>query len=139
MKVVSKWHCSATEEPAATLPRHDRRVGAILRTIGKQAKNRETPMNKTVLSIIVCSMFALPAGAATISGGKITSVDAGGTSFSYSKKKKHWKFRITDKTVIRVGDKTGNLSDLKTGQSVKVEYQRQGSALAALIIIGIGF
>jgi len=42
-------------------------------------------MNKTVLSIIVCSMFALPAGAATISGGKITSVDAGGTSFSYSK------------------------------------------------------
>jgi hypothetical protein len=111
MKVVSKWHCSATEEPAATLPRHDRRVGAILRTIGKQAKNRETPMNKTVLSIIVCSMFALPAGAATISGGKITSVDAGGTSFSYSKKKKHWKFRITDKTVIRVGDKTGTLSD----------------------------
>ncbi len=96
-------------------------------------------MNKTVLSIIVCSMFALPAGAATISGGKITSVDAGGTSFSYSKKKKHWKFGITDKTVIRVGDKTGNLSDLKTGQSVKVEYQRQGSALAALIIIGIGF
>src|SRR5258706_594753 len=116
-----------------------RRDGAILRTIGKKAKNREPPMNKTVLSIIVCSMFALPAGAATISGGKITSVDAGGTSFSYSKKKKHWKFRITDKTVIRVGDKTGNLSDLKTGQSVKVEYQRQGSALAALIIIGIGF
>jgi hypothetical protein len=96
-------------------------------------------MNKTVLAIIVCSMFALPASAATISGGKITSVDAGGTSFNYAKKKKNWRFRVTDKTVIRVGDKIGNLSDLKTGQSVKVEYQRQGGAFAALIIIGIGF
>src|SRR5262249_61192557 len=96
-------------------------------------------MNKTALAIIVCSIFALPATADTISGGKITSVDAGGTSFSYSKKKKNWRFRITDKTVIRVGDKTGNLSDLKTGQSVKVEYQRQGNELAAMIIIGIGF
>jgi Domain of unknown function (DUF5666) len=96
-------------------------------------------MKKTVLAIMVCSMFALPARADTISGGKITSVDAGGTSFSYAKKKKNWRFRVTDKTVIRVGDKTGNLSDLKTGQSVKVEYQRQGNALAALIIIGIGF
>jgi hypothetical protein len=96
-------------------------------------------MNKTILAIIVCSTFALPANADTISGGKITSLDAGGTGFSYSKKKKHWRFRITDKTVIRVGDKTGNLSDLKTGQPVKVEYQRQDNSLAAMIIIGIGF
>jgi hypothetical protein len=96
-------------------------------------------MNKTALAVIVCSMFALPADAATISGGKITSVDAGGTGFSYSKKKKNLRFRVTDKTVIRIGDKTGNLSDLKSGQSVKVEYQRQGNSLAALIIIGIGF
>jgi hypothetical protein len=86
-----------------------------------------------------CSIFALPASADTISGGKITSIDAGGQDFSYSKRKKHWRFRITDKTVVRVGDKTGNLSDLKTGQSVKVEYQRQGNSLAATIIIGIGF
>jgi hypothetical protein len=96
-------------------------------------------MNKAMLAIILCGMFALPANADTVSGGKITSVDAGGTSFSYSKKKKNWRFKVTDKTVIRVGDKTGNLSDLKTGQSVKVEYQRQGNTLAALIIIGIGF
>jgi hypothetical protein len=96
-------------------------------------------MNKTVLAVIVCSMFTLPASADTISGGKITSVDAGGTSFHYAKKKKHWRFTITDKTVIRVGQKTGNLSDLKTGQPAKVEFQRQGSSLAALIIIGIGF
>jgi Domain of unknown function (DUF5666) len=96
-------------------------------------------MSKTMLAAIVCTMVALPAGAATISGGKITSVDAGGTSFSYSKKKKHWRFRITDKTVIRVADKSGTLSDLKTGQSVQVEYQRRGNTLAAMIIIGIGF
>ena len=95
-------------------------------------------MNKTVLAIIVCSMFALPASADTVSGGKITSVHAGGTSFNYSKKRKHWTFRITDATVIRVGSKTGNVSDLKTGHPVKVEYQRQGNAFAALII-GIGF
>jgi hypothetical protein len=96
-------------------------------------------MKKTMLGMILCGMCALPASADTISGGKITSVDAGGASFSYSKKKKHLRFKITDKTVIRIGDKNGNLSDLKTGQSVKVEYQRQGNALAALIIIGIGF
>jgi len=96
-------------------------------------------MTKTMLAIVLCGMFVLPASAATISGGKITSVDAGGTGFSYSKKKKHWRFKITDKTVVRVGDKTSTLSDLKTGQSVKVEYQRQGNTLAALIIIGIGF
>jgi Domain of unknown function (DUF5666) len=96
-------------------------------------------MKKALLAIIVCSICALPASADTISGGKITSVDAGGTSFNYSKKKKHWRFRITDKTVIRVGDRNGTLSDLKTGQAVKVEYQRQGNAFAALIIIGIGF
>ncbi len=95
-------------------------------------------MNKTVLAIIVCSMFALPASAETISGGKITSVNAAATSFNYSKKKKNWTFRVTDKTVIRVGKKTGDLSDLKTGQSVIVEFHRQGNALAALII-GIGF
>jgi len=96
-------------------------------------------MKKTTLAIILCGMCALPASADTISGGKITSVDAGGGSFSYSKKKKHWRFRITDKTVIRVGDKNGTLSDLKTGQPVKVEYERQGNALSAMIIIGIGF
>jgi hypothetical protein len=96
-------------------------------------------VKKTICAIILCSTFALPARADTISGGKITSVGAGGTSFSYSKKKKNWRFKVTDKTVIRVGDKIGNLSDLKTGQSVKVEYQRQGNTLATLIIIGIGF
>jgi hypothetical protein len=99
---------------------------------------RRFQMNKTALAIVVCSMFALPASAATISGGKITAIDAGGTSFHYSKKKKDWRFRITDKTVIRVGQKTGNSSDLKTGQSVKVEFQRRSGSLAALII-GIGF
>ena len=96
-------------------------------------------MNKTVLAIIVGSMFSLPASAGTVSGGKITSVDAGGTSLNYAKKNKHFRFRITDKTAIRVGGKTGNLADLKTGQPVKVEYQRQGNTLAALIIIGVGF
>jgi hypothetical protein len=96
-------------------------------------------VNKTILAIVLCSMFALPARADTISGGKITSVEAGGTSFRYSKRKKNWKFKVTDKTVIRVGDRTGTLSDLKSGQPVKVEYQRQGDAFAALIIIGIGF
>ena len=96
-------------------------------------------MHKTMLAIIFCSTFALPATAYTISGGKITSVDSGGKSFHYSWRKKHWTFKTTDTTVVRVGNKTGSLSDLKTGQSVKVEYQRQGNALAALIIIGIGF
>jgi hypothetical protein len=96
-------------------------------------------MKKTMVAIVLCGMCALPARADTISGGKITSFDPEGTSLNYSKKKKHLRFRITDKTVIRIGDKTGKLSDLKTGQPVKIEYQRQGNTLAALIIVGIGF
>jgi len=96
-------------------------------------------VNKTTLAILICSMFVLPASAATISGGKITSVDAGGTSFSYARKKKNWRFRITDKTIVRVGNKTGSLSDIKAGQAAKVEFQRQGDERIAVIIIGIGF
>jgi hypothetical protein len=100
----------------------------------------ETSMNsiKIALATVVCGMLTLPANAAAISGGKITSVNAEGTSFTYAKKKKRWTFRITDKTVFRVGDETGNLSDLKSGQPAKVEFQRQGSSLTVLLI-GIGF
>jgi Cu/Ag efflux protein CusF len=93
---------------------------------------------KMALAILVCSMLTLPASADAISGGKVTSVNADGTKFTYVKKRKHWTFRITDKTVFRVGEKTGNLSDLKTGQPVKVEFQRRDAAFTALLI-GIGF
>jgi hypothetical protein len=55
-------------------------------------------MKKTMLATILCSMLALPASADTISGGKITSVDPGGTAFHYSKKKKSWTFKVTDAT-----------------------------------------
>jgi hypothetical protein len=54
-------------------------------------------MENAALAIMLCRMFALPASADTICGGKVTSVDPGGTGFTYSKKKKHWRFRITDK------------------------------------------
>src|SRR5215813_1579062 len=100
--------------------------------------DKEILMHKTMLAIILCTTFALPASADTISGGKITAVNSGKTSFNYSKRKRHWTFKITDTTLIRVGKKTGNLSDLRTGQPAKIEFQRQGSALAALII-GIAF
>jgi hypothetical protein len=94
-------------------------------------------MKNAALAIILCGMFALPARADSISGGKITSLDAGGTGFSYSKKKKHW--RSTDKTIIRVGDRAGSLSDRRTGQFAEAEYPRQGNWLATMIIVGIGF
>ena len=98
-----------------------------------------SPMHKTMLAIILCSTFALPARAYTISGGNITSVDSGGKSFHYSWRKKHWTFKTTDTTVVRVGNKTGSLSDIKAGQSAKVEFQSQGDERIAVIIIGIGF
>src|SRR5258708_25439005 len=44
-------------------------------TLFRSLPATEISMNKTALALIVCSMFALPASAATISGGKITSVD----------------------------------------------------------------
>jgi hypothetical protein len=64
-------------------------------------------------------MLTLTASAEAISGGKVSSVNAEGTSY-------------------RWGEKTGNLSDLKTGQPAEVEFQRQGDSLTALLI-GIGF
>jgi Domain of unknown function (DUF5666) len=93
---------------------------------------------KTALAIVVCGMLTLPASAEVISGGKVTSVNADGKSFTYTKKRKHWTFRITDKTVFRQGENTASLSDLKTGQSAKVEFQRQGASFTALLI-GVGF
>jgi hypothetical protein len=93
---------------------------------------------KGALAIAVCCMLTLPASADAISGGKVTSINAGGTSFNYIKKRKRWTFKITDETVIRVGERTGNLSDLKPGQPIKVEFQRQGPLFTALLI-GIGF
>jgi len=60
-------------------------------------------MKRTVLAVIVCTMLALP-GAAAISA-----------KASAALKRENWRFMITDKTLIRVGDKTGNLSDLKNG------------------------
>jgi hypothetical protein len=101
---------------------------------------KETPMIsiKTVVAIVVCGMLTLPAHADTISGGKVTSINADGKSFIYTKKKKHWTFRITDKTVLRQGENAGSLSDLKTGQPAKVEFQRQGASFTALLI-GVGF
>jgi hypothetical protein len=93
---------------------------------------------KIALAIAIGTMLALPVKADTIAGGKVTSVNADGTSFVYVKKRKRLTFRITDKTVVRVGQGNGNVSDLKTGQPVKVEFQRQGTALTALLI-GVGF
>jgi hypothetical protein len=103
-----------------------------------QEETSMSSVSKTVLAIVVSSILTLPASAESISGGKVTSVDAEGTSFTYAKKKKRWTFKITDKTVFRVGEKTGNLADLKPGQPVKIEFQRQSSAFTALLI-GIGF
>jgi hypothetical protein len=44
---------------------------------------------------------------------------------------------MTDTTVVRVGNKTGSLSDIETGQSANPEFQRQGNEQIAVIIIGI--
>jgi hypothetical protein len=93
---------------------------------------------KMVLATAVCGTLTLPANAEAISGGKITSVNPERASFTYAKRKKRWTFRITDKTVFQVGEKIGSLSDVKTGQPAKVEFQRQGASLTVLLI-GIGF
>jgi hypothetical protein len=37
-------------------------------------------MNKTVMAIILCGVFTLPANTDAISGARITSVNSGGTS-----------------------------------------------------------
>jgi hypothetical protein len=45
-------------------------------------------MKNAALAIFLCGMFVLPAKADTISGGRITSVEAGGAGFSYLEKEK---------------------------------------------------
>ena len=44
-------------------------------------------VSKAVLAIVVGSILTLPTSAESISGGKVTSVNAEGTSFTYAKKK----------------------------------------------------
>jgi hypothetical protein len=84
-------------------------------TICHQEGASMNSLSKTVLAIAFSSMLTLTASAEAISGGKVTSVNPEGTSF-------------------RPGEKTGNSSDLKTGQPAKVEFQRQGEPLTALLI-----
>jgi len=60
-------------------------------------------MKSTVLAVIVCTMLALPGAAATSAKASATL------------KRENWRFMIADKTLMRVGDKICNLSDLKGG------------------------
>jgi hypothetical protein len=76
-------------------------------------------ISKTVPAIAFGSLRALTASAEAISGGRITSIHA-------------------ERTIFRLGEKTGDLSDLKTGQPAKVEFQRQDDSLI-LLPIGIEF
>jgi hypothetical protein len=64
-------------------------------------------ISKTVLAIAFSSILMLTASAEAISGGKVMSVNAERTSF-------------------RLGEKTGNLSDLKTGQPAKSRISAPG-------------
>jgi hypothetical protein len=76
-------------------------------------------ISKTVLAIAFGNLLTLTASAEANSGGRITSIH-------------------TERTSFRLGEKATDLSDLKTGQPAKVEFQRQGDSLTALQI-GIGF
>lgn len=93
---------------------------------------------KMVLATIVCSVLTFPANAEGISGGKSTAINSEGVSFTYAKKKMRLTLRITDKTVFRVGEKAGSLSDLKKGQPATMEFLRQDASFSALLV-GVGF
>lgn len=93
---------------------------------------------KIVVATIVCSVLTFPANAEGVSGRKSTSINSEGASATYVKKKMRRTFRITGKTVFRLGEKAGSLSDLKRGQPATIEFLRQDASFTALLV-GVGF
>ncbi len=95
-------------------------------------------MGRTMVAAIICTMFALPAVADTISGGKVIAVSDGGKSFKYRWKHKNLTFKTTDKTVVQVDKQAGTWSDIKAGQAAQIQFYREGNERYVLVV-GIGF
>ena len=61
-----------------------------------------------------------------IGNGIVTTLDDAAKTFGCHWKTRDWTYRTTDKTTFRIGSQAGSWSDLKVGQSVKVNYHWQG-------------
>jgi hypothetical protein len=82
-------------------------------------------MCKALIAAVFSMVFAVNADAAE-QGGTIVSVDRASKTFTV-----HWAtadrtYKASDKMVIRVGQKKGAWSDLKSGATVNVGYHPVG-------------
>ncbi len=96
-------------------------------------------MRKILMAAMLSAAFAIPAMAQERHGirGPVTAVDDAGKTFSCHWKTADWTYRTADKTVFRVGKKTGSFSDLKVGAAVKVDFHLVGKdRIADMVVIG---
>jgi hypothetical protein len=96
-------------------------------------------MRKILLAAMLSAVFAFPANAQGRHGirGTVTAIDDAGKSFSCRWRTADWTYRTADKTVFRVGRRTGSFSDLKVGAAVKVDFHLVGKdRIADTVVIG---
>jgi hypothetical protein len=99
-------------------------------------------MRRLLLTVVVCVGFALSANAETISGGKVTAVNAAARSFDCHWRTKDWTFKTNDKTIIKVGKKIAAWSEVKAGQTVNIKFHQEGDVRVAdrvVLTLGTGF
>jgi hypothetical protein len=80
--------------------------------------------------MLLAAAFVVPANAQErhrSKAGTVTAIDDAGRTFSCHWKTVDWTYGTADKTVFRVGKKTGSFSDLKVGATVKVNYHLVGN------------
>src|SRR5215510_7799919 len=86
-------------------------------------------MRKTLLVAVLSTMFAMTADvrAAEQKTGTIVSLDNAAKTFICQWGGEDKAYKTTDKTVFRVGTKSGTWSDLKLGERVNILYRVVGA------------
>jgi hypothetical protein len=96
-------------------------------------------MRKILIAAMLSAAFVVPANAQERHGirGTVTAIDDAGKTFSCHWRTADWTYRTADKTVFRIGKKTGSFSDLKVGAAVKVDFHLVGKdRIADTVVIG---
>ena len=84
-------------------------------------------MMRAALIAMVLTAGLLVSSDAREQTGTIISIDEANKSFICKWQTNNWTYKTTDKTVFRVGGKTGSWSDLKVNVRVNVGFHMVGN------------
>jgi hypothetical protein len=83
-------------------------------------------MRKALIAVALSAAFVATADAKE-QRGTITSIDDAAKSFVCQWGDKSWTYKTTNKTGIRISNKDGTWTDLKTGKRINVGYHMVGN------------